>query len=90
MRKIALRGNRFAFINGAGVIRAKDGRDTAWSVLNPDGRATEVVLDGEWIGAILDGNYHAKHGLNGAWTNLANGGDVHSIHIAHYEAVQED
>ncbi|MFY7567233.1 hypothetical protein ACOT81_22485 [Streptomyces sp. WI04-05B] len=79
VKKISIRGDRFAFTNGAGVIFAKDGRDSQWATLNPDGRASDFLLDGDRIGAILDGSFYVKDGIYGSWVQLAGGGDVKKI-----------
>ena len=81
VKKIAIKGNRFAFSNAAGVIFAKDGRDASWATLNPDGRASDFVLEGNWIGAILDGSFHVKEGVHGNWVTLAGGGDVKRVSV---------
>ncbi|OXM67333.1 hypothetical protein, partial [Amycolatopsis vastitatis] len=70
---------RYGFSNGAGVILAKDERDGSWATLNPDGRATQWVFDGDRIGAILDGNFLLKNGLYDSWHLMADGHDVKQI-----------
>jgi hypothetical protein len=79
VKQIQLEGNRIAFSNGAGVILAKDARDAGWHTLNPAGRASEWQLEGVNIGAVLDGNFQLKDGLDAAWRPMAGGGDVKHI-----------
>lgn len=79
VKKIALSGGRVAFSNGAGIIHAKDQLDGQWHVLNPDGRAGQWILDHDRIGAILDGNFLMKEGLDDPWLAMAGGGDVKTI-----------
>ncbi len=81
VKQIALNNGRIAFSNGAGIIFAKDDRDGTWHVLNPDGRATQWVLEGDRIGAILDGNFAMKETLDGSWLAMATGGDVKQIQL---------
>ncbi|MFI9588197.1 hypothetical protein ACIHCQ_41920 [Streptomyces sp. NPDC052236] len=84
VKKIAIKGNRFAFSNSSGVIFAKDDRDAPWATLNPGGQASDFVLEGDWIGAILDGSYYVKQGINGQWSTLTGGGDVKDISVGQY------
>jgi cell wall-associated NlpC family hydrolase len=79
VKQIALNNGRIAFSNGAGIIFAKDQIDGAWHVLNPDGRATQWTLEGNRIGAILDGNFAMKENLDESWLPMATGGDVKQI-----------
>ncbi|MEU5259145.1 hypothetical protein [Amycolatopsis sp. NPDC021455] len=79
VKQIALKGKRIAFSNSAGAILAKDDTYGTWHVLNPDGRATQWVLEGDRIGAILDGNFAMKETLDGSWLPMATGGDVKQI-----------
>jgi hypothetical protein len=81
VKSFRMEGSRIAFMNSAGVIFAKDGRDSSWATLNPDGRAGDFVLEGNWIGAILDGSYYVKEGLHGNWVTMAGGGDANKIDI---------
>ncbi|MDQ7809117.1 hypothetical protein Q5425_35780 [Amycolatopsis sp. A133] len=79
VKQIQLEGARIAFSNGAGVILAKDERDAGWHTLNPAGRASEWQLEGANIGAVLDGNFLLKDGLDATWRPMAGGGDVKHI-----------
>ena len=73
---------RFAFTNGAGIIFGKDNRDDGWAVLNPDGRSSASQLEGDRIGAILDGDLFVKDGLYDQWHKLTGGGDVKSFKLS--------
>ncbi|MEV4417849.1 M23 family metallopeptidase [Catellatospora sp. NPDC049609] len=80
VRDIAISGNRFAFVNSAGVLYAKDGAYAAWQGVNAGG-ATKVVLGGDWIGWIQSGDFYVKRGVFGQWLGLASGGQVRDIAV---------
>ncbi len=73
--------DRFAFVNPAGVLLAKDGAYDSWRAVNSAG-ATKTVLDGNWIGWIQDGNFYAKDGLYAGWLTMAGGGQIRDIAIS--------
>ncbi|WET82484.1 hypothetical protein P3102_15355 [Amycolatopsis sp. QT-25] len=81
VKTIGLHNGRIAFSNGAGIIHAKDQLDGPWHVLNPDGRTGQWLLEGNRIGAILDGNFHIKENLDEPWLLMAGGGDVRRIQL---------
>ncbi|MFF3867673.1 peptidoglycan DD-metalloendopeptidase family protein [Micromonospora sp. NPDC001898] len=81
VRDIAIAGNRFAFVNSAGVLYAKDGAYSSWQAVNSGG-ATKVVLSGNWIGWQQAGNFYAKDGIYAGWLTVAAGGQVSDIAIA--------
>ncbi|MDQ7809116.1 hypothetical protein Q5425_35775 [Amycolatopsis sp. A133] len=81
VKQIALSGGRIAFSNSAGIIFAKDQMDGDWHVLNPDGRAAQWILEGNRVGAILDGNFFVKENLDELWRPMATGGDVKQIQL---------
>jgi hypothetical protein len=80
VRDIAISGDRFAFVNAAGVLYAKDGAYSPWRAMNAGG-ATNVVLNGNWIGWIQGGDFYAKNGIYAGWVTLAAGGQVTDIAI---------
>ncbi|MEV0455767.1 M23 family metallopeptidase [Catellatospora methionotrophica] len=81
VRDIAISGNRFAFVNTAGVAYVKDGPYAAWQAINSGG-ATRIELDGDWIGVIQGGSFLAKQGIYGGWLTMAGGGQVRDIAIS--------
>lgn len=72
--------DRFAFVNTAGTLLAKDGPYDSWRSVNAAG-ATKTVLSGNWIGWIQDGTFYAKDGLYAGWLTMAGGGQVRDIAI---------
>ncbi|MCX4389743.1 M23 family metallopeptidase [Micromonospora peucetia] len=81
VRDIAVSGNRFAFVNSAGVLYAKDGAYSSWQAVNSGG-ASKVALSGNWIGWAQGGNFYAKDGIYGEWLTLASGGQVRDIAVS--------
>jgi len=79
LKDIAVNGNRFAFVNGAGQVIVKDGVDAPWPNPINGGGATRVVLKDGWIGVIQGGNFIAKFDIFGSWKPLAEGGGVTDI-----------
>ncbi|MEV4465269.1 M23 family metallopeptidase, partial [Micromonospora echinofusca] len=73
--------DRFAFVNAAGVLYAKDGAYSPWQAVNAGG-ATKVVLAGDRIGWVQGGNFYAKDGVYGQWLTLAGGGQVRDIAVS--------
>ncbi|WP_327029467.1 peptidoglycan DD-metalloendopeptidase family protein [Micromonospora sp. NBC_01740] len=80
VRDIAVSGDRFAFVNSAGVLYAKDGAYSSWQAVNSGG-ATRVVLSGNRIGWVQGGNFYAKDGIQGGWLTLAEGGQVSDVAV---------
>ncbi|WP_225852372.1 M23 family metallopeptidase, partial [Micromonospora sp. AMSO12t] len=80
VRDIAVSGDRFAFVNSAGVLYAKDGAYSSWQAVNSGG-ATRVVLSGNRIGWVQGGNFYAKDGIQGGWLALAEGGQVSDVAV---------
>ncbi|MFG1775601.1 peptidoglycan DD-metalloendopeptidase family protein [Micromonospora sp. NPDC049048] len=81
VRDIAVSGDRFAFVNSAGVLYAKDGLYSSWQAVNAGG-ATRVVLAGNRIGWVQDGNFYVKEGVFGQWLTLAGGGQVRDLAVS--------
>ncbi|WP_230686296.1 M23 family metallopeptidase [Catellatospora vulcania] len=80
VRDIAVSGDRFAFVNTAGVLYAKDGAYAAWQAVNAGG-ASRVALGGNWIGWVQGGNFYVKNGVYGEWLTMAGGGQVGDIAV---------
>ena len=78
---VAVDGNRFAFVNSAGLVFVKDGADASWSGALNGGGATRVELEGGWIGVIQGGSFIAKFDIFGAWKSMADGGAVTDISL---------
>ncbi|GAA0922681.1 hypothetical protein GCM10009554_00420 [Kribbella koreensis] len=76
---VAIDGNRFAFVNSAGFVFAKDGADSPWPGALNGGGATRVELESGWIGVIQGGSFLAKFDIFGTWKTLADGGAVTDI-----------
>ncbi|RLK13513.1 peptidase M23-like protein [Micromonospora sp. M71_S20] len=72
--------DRFAFVNSAGVLYAKDGAYSSWQAVNSGG-ATRVVLSGNRIGWVQGGNFYAKDGIQGGWLTMAEGGQVSDVAV---------
>ncbi|MEU7994929.1 M23 family metallopeptidase [Micromonospora sp. NPDC049060] len=72
--------DRFAFVNSAGVLYAKDGAYSSWQAVNAGG-ATKVVLSGNRIGWVQGGNFYAKDGIQGGWLTMAEGGQVSDVAV---------
>ncbi|MEU4568938.1 M23 family metallopeptidase [Micromonospora sp. NPDC023956] len=81
VRDIAVSGDRFAFVNSAGVVYVKDGAYAPWRAVNSGG-ASRVVLGGNWIGWVEGGNFYAKNGIHAEWLTLAGGGQVRDIAVS--------
>ncbi|MEV4664781.1 M23 family metallopeptidase [Micromonospora echinofusca] len=73
--------DRFAFVNAAGVLYAKDGLYSSWQAVNSGG-ATKVVLAGNRIGWVQGGDFVVKDGIHGGWLTLAGGGQVSDIAVS--------
>ena len=78
---VAVDGNRFAFVNSAGLVFVKDGADASWSGALNGGGATRVELESGWIGVIQGGSFIAKFDIFGAWKSMADGGAVTDISL---------
>jgi hypothetical protein len=78
---IAIAGSRFAFVNTDGNLLGKDDPYGAWVTLVAGG-VSKVILNGDWIGVIINGDFYAKQGLYGAWLQMTSGGQVTDIAIA--------
>jgi hypothetical protein len=81
VKDIAISGNRFALIDGNGVLHVKDGPDSTWPSAVNNCCATKVVLTGNWIGWIESGAFQAKNGILDTWKTIAPGGGVTDIAI---------
>ncbi|MGC4791092.1 M23 family metallopeptidase [Micromonospora sp. DT178] len=81
VRDIAVSGDRFAFVNSAGVVYAKDGAYSSWRAVNAGG-ASKVVLGGNWIGWLQGGDFFVKDGVFGEWLSMAGGGQVRDIAVS--------
>jgi N-acetylmuramoyl-L-alanine amidase len=79
------RFERFAFANADGYVFAKDGAFASWAGPLNGGGATKVVLNGDWIGILAGGNFHAKSGISGEWVVMAGGGQVTDIAISSHD-----
>ncbi|MEU0096926.1 M23 family metallopeptidase [Kribbella sp. NPDC006257] len=76
---IAIDGNRFGFVNGAGQVFVKDGADSPWPNALNGGGATRIELQSSWIAILQGGNFLAKFDIFGTWKTLADGGQVTDI-----------
>ncbi|GAA0922687.1 hypothetical protein GCM10009554_00430 [Kribbella koreensis] len=76
---VAIDGSRFAFVNSAGFVFAKDGADSPWPGALNGGGATRVELESGWIGVLQGGSFLAKFDIFGTWKTLADGGGVTDI-----------
>ncbi|MEV6414447.1 hypothetical protein [Kribbella sp. NPDC051718] len=79
MAEVAIQ--RFAFVNTAGQVFAKDGAYSPWPGALNGGGASKAVLSGQWIGIMTGDTFWAKSGINGGWKLMAQGAGMRDIAI---------